>query len=170
MNNSKSGLFLMELIIAILFFSLTSAVCIRLFAHSHIINRETVNLNNAVTHAQNLAECWYANEGNVKAMQSQLNNGILSDDGMSIFLIFDEDWQSPESNTVSDAFYVAELTSAPSISEDGLSHAFVAVYPLPDSLNGNWKPVSYMLSSALHETIYNLELHIHVAERSGSLE
>lgn len=172
MNHSKSGLFLMELIISILFFSLASAVCIRLFAHSHIISRETVNQNNAITHAQNMAECWYASEGNMETMQTQLDNSILSDDGMSIFLIFDEDWHCPDSNAVSDAFYVAELTSTPSISEDGLSHAFVSVYPLPDSVRGNWRPVTYMLSSTafLHETIYTLELHLHVAERRGSLE
>ena len=36
-SNSRSSLFLIELIIAILFFSLVSAVCLRAFARSHIL-------------------------------------------------------------------------------------------------------------------------------------
>lgn len=36
-NSSRSGLFLLELIISILFFSMASAVCIRLFVQAHVI-------------------------------------------------------------------------------------------------------------------------------------
>ena len=46
----------MEMIIAILFFSLASAVCIQLFARSHLLSTQTVNQNHAVVQAQNLAE------------------------------------------------------------------------------------------------------------------
>ena len=37
----RSSLFLLELIIAILFFSLTSAVCVQFFARAHRISRQT---------------------------------------------------------------------------------------------------------------------------------
>ena len=43
------------MIIAILFFSLASAVCIQLFARSHLLSTQTVNQNHAVVQAQNLA-------------------------------------------------------------------------------------------------------------------
>lgn len=38
-NASRSGLFLLELIISILFFSMASAVCIRLFVQAHVMDR-----------------------------------------------------------------------------------------------------------------------------------
>ena len=41
-TNTRSSLFLMELIIAILFFSLASAVCLRMFAKSHQLNTDAV--------------------------------------------------------------------------------------------------------------------------------
>lgn len=47
----SSSLFLMELILAILFFSVASAVCVQFFVKSHLLNLDS----NALTHAVN--EC-----------------------------------------------------------------------------------------------------------------
>lgn len=47
-SNSRSSLFLIELIIAILFFSLVSAVCLRAFARSHILTENARDLNAAL--------------------------------------------------------------------------------------------------------------------------
>ena len=44
----RSSLFLLELIIAILFFSLTSVVCVQFFARAHQISRQTQELNAAL--------------------------------------------------------------------------------------------------------------------------
>ena len=44
----RSSLFLLELIIAILFFSLTSVVCVQFFARAHLISRQTQELNAAL--------------------------------------------------------------------------------------------------------------------------
>ena len=44
----RSSLFLLELIIAILFFSLTSAVCVQIFVRAHLISRQTQELNTAL--------------------------------------------------------------------------------------------------------------------------
>ena len=44
----RSSLFLLELIIAILFFSLTSAVCVQIFVRAHLISRQTQELNMAL--------------------------------------------------------------------------------------------------------------------------
>ena len=52
----RSSLFLMELMIAILFFSLASAVCVQLFVKSHLLTREAADLNQAVSQAQSAAE------------------------------------------------------------------------------------------------------------------
>ena len=41
----RSGIFLLELMIVILFFSVTAAVCIQLFVKAHVISQDTRNLN-----------------------------------------------------------------------------------------------------------------------------
>lgn len=58
MKTSKSSLFLMELIIAILFFALASAVCIQLFVKSHLLGNTTAQENHALLLCQNLAEIY----------------------------------------------------------------------------------------------------------------
>ena len=52
----RSSLFLLELIIAILFFCLASAVCVRFFVRSHVMEQETTELNLAVDQAVSAAE------------------------------------------------------------------------------------------------------------------
>lgn len=168
MKHSKSSLFLMELIIAILFFSLASAVCIQLFARSHLLSRETVDQNNAITQAQNLAETWYAADGSLDAMLQMLQNGVPSEDGTGVFTLYDEEWNILSADVRSGISYVAELALRPNAPEDGLAYADVAVYSL--SASCVWSPVSRTAPPDTKDIIYSLELTLHVAERRSSLE
>lgn len=59
----SSSLFLMELILAILFFSITSAVCVQFFVKSHLLSRESRVLSQAVNECSNIAEVFDASEG-----------------------------------------------------------------------------------------------------------
>lgn len=52
----SSSLFLMELIIAIFFFSAASAVCIQFFVKSHLLSQESNALNHAVNECASTAE------------------------------------------------------------------------------------------------------------------
>ena len=52
----RSSLFLMELIIAILFFSLAATVCVRFFVKSYTLEQESQKLNHAVNAATSVAE------------------------------------------------------------------------------------------------------------------
>lgn len=52
----SSSLFLMELILAILFFAITSAVCVQLFVKSHLLNQESHALTQAVNTCSSMAE------------------------------------------------------------------------------------------------------------------
>lgn len=45
LKNTRSSLFLMELIIAILFFSIGSAVCVQAFVQAHLTSREARDLS-----------------------------------------------------------------------------------------------------------------------------
>lgn len=55
-RRSGSSLFLLELIIAMLFFSLSCTVCVRLFVKASALSSETVSLNKSVLLAQEKAE------------------------------------------------------------------------------------------------------------------
>ena len=69
MNASKSGSFLMELILSILFFSVASAVCIQLFAKAHLLDQKTGYQNQAVIWAENLASLWQAEKGDLSLVR-----------------------------------------------------------------------------------------------------
>lgn len=53
---SGSGLFLMEFMFVVLFFALSSAVCLTMFANADRMSRESEQLNQAVLYAQDAAE------------------------------------------------------------------------------------------------------------------
>lgn len=53
---SASTLFLMELIIAVMFFSLAATVCIYVFVHAHVLSRNAKHLNMAVNITSDAAE------------------------------------------------------------------------------------------------------------------
>lgn len=52
----SSSIFLMELILAILFFSIASAVCVQIFVKSHLLSVESQALNHAVNKCSSVAE------------------------------------------------------------------------------------------------------------------
>lgn len=53
---NTSSLFLLELILAILFFSVASAVCVQIFVKSHLLSKDARILNFAVNEVSNAAE------------------------------------------------------------------------------------------------------------------
>lgn len=87
MKHSKSSLFLMELIIALLFFSVSSTVCIRLFVKAHALSAQTVDQNYAVNYAQNMAEMFTGCEGDLEAMQALLSDSHLSPENDFLSLV-----------------------------------------------------------------------------------
>jgi len=90
-QNSKSALFLMELIIAILFFAISSAVCVQLFVKAHLMSRDTTDLNHAVACAESASACLRAKNGALDAV-APLLPGAESDGG-ALIVWYDADWQ-----------------------------------------------------------------------------
>lgn len=93
-RNSRSALFLMELIFAILFFAIASAVCVQLFVRAHLISRDTQDLNQAMAGAQSAAAILQAEQGDLAAA-SVLLEGSQMEDGV-LTLRYDADWQPAE--------------------------------------------------------------------------
>lgn len=149
MKHSRSSLFLMEMIIAILFFSLASAVCIQLFARSHLLSTRTVNQNHAVIWAQNLAEGYLSGEGDLDAVSALFPDGIRSD-ADTLYLPLDADWQPA---TEASSSYYALLTNTPDTGS-GISEAKITI----GSTEDNDAP------------IYSLTIRHHTAERRGDYE
>ena len=58
-TSSRSGLLLMEIIIAILFFSVVSAICLQLFVKAHNMGTDTEELDMAVRQCSSVAAVSY---------------------------------------------------------------------------------------------------------------
>ena len=115
-RSSQLSLFLMELIVAIMFFSLSAAVCVRLFASAHILAEKTGNLENAIMWTQNLSEVYVSKNGDLEQIATLYPDAYLSkspeDDNISsLVLIFDKDWE-PMEQGLSDASYEVILKSS----------------------------------------------------------
>ena len=55
-HNNTSSLFLLELILAVLFFSVASALCIQIFTKAHLMRQDARDLNFAVNEVSSMAE------------------------------------------------------------------------------------------------------------------
>lgn len=86
----RSSLFLMELIIAILFFSLASSICVRVFVKSHSLEKESINLNHAVTAATSAAEIFRNHEQPFSILSELYPDGSSLDDTFEIY--YDNNW------------------------------------------------------------------------------
>ena len=89
MSRSKSGLFLMELIIVITFFAVAGAVCMQLFAAAHRLSTRSIGMQMAVISAQSAAESFKAAGGDMDLMASLLGGTF---EGDLLVLGFDENW------------------------------------------------------------------------------
>lgn len=154
-KHSRSSLFLMELIIAILFFSLAGAVCIRLFVTAHSISQNTIARNHAITQTQNLAEAWLSAEGSQELLAAALPGLEVSEKagGTSFCLFFDKNWEPCSASEAENAAFAAELYIPPSEAADSLIHAEITVSAL-----------------SREETLYSLSLVHHISERRQSLD
>ncbi|HOO28467.1 MAG TPA: hypothetical protein PLU43_08375 [Lachnospiraceae bacterium] len=106
---SKTSLFLMELIITILFFSIAGAVCMQLFVKAHTISEKTKELNHAVTAAQGFAEVMRGTDGSIESILAVYPDAIQGSD--TFFEVFyDQDFQPCEPEN---AVYVSDITLLP---------------------------------------------------------
>ena len=174
MKHSKSSLFLMELIIAILFFALSSTVCIRLFAKSHLLSKETVNKNEAVIQAQNMAETYLAYEGDCTALSSLYPVSHYREEEALLTQFYDKNWE-PVKQAV-DGGFVLELRG--SRDENGKLFSSIEASDNTPSVMYTYIYVSQISKKMLSDSVmsvhldrlYELQFCHHVPERRGNLE
>ena len=72
-TSHKSSLFLLELIMAILFFSIASAVCVQLFVKSHLLSKQAEILSIAVNECSDAAEIIYSADTETEVLERLRN-------------------------------------------------------------------------------------------------
>ncbi len=97
-SRSKSGLFLMELIIVILFFSISAAICMKVFSTAKIKSDYSRDISSASFVAQSCADSFKAYNGDALKISSAMN-GKESKDGVVVY--FDSDWCATDSKSKS---------------------------------------------------------------------
>lgn len=89
----RSSIFLLELMIAILFFSVASAVCIRLFVKSHTIGQDTRNLNMALNQVSAAAEVFRSDMDMQEFLKQEFPAYEENEKGSEFLVYYDEDWK-----------------------------------------------------------------------------
>lgn len=90
---SKTSLFLMEMVIALLFFSICSAICIRVFAAASEDTSYSRNLSNASSLCQSAAEVYKAFGGDVEKSAAALNGEY---EAGQVKVYYDSCWNATE--------------------------------------------------------------------------
>jgi hypothetical protein len=99
----------MEMIVCILFFSLSAAVSAQMFAKSHTISHTAIKENHAVIEVNNLAECFYVENGDIEAIAEKYydNKTLLASHHITVY--FDSDFNVVDSLGTSSC-YMLTLT------------------------------------------------------------
>ncbi len=128
----SSSLFLMELILAILFFSITSAVCVQFFVKSHLLSKESKTLSQAVSECSGIAEITSVSDSADAAAALLRDRYPDSDTGQAAgspaVIYYDGSFSPCEEG---DAVYTLEAVLA---EEDGMLSARMKVTGPDDSL------------------------------------
>lgn len=123
--NSKSSLFLIELLIVIAFFAIASTVCVQIFAKSHVISTGSRDLNRAVAVAQSAAEGFKATGGDAAEL-AEILGGSAAEDG-SVRVLYDQLWNRVTQFESRDEAARGFLLQISSWRQEGLSSAHIQV-------------------------------------------
>lgn len=104
-------LFFIEFIIALFFFLLVSAICIRVFVYAHQVTQKADALSHAQVLSASLAEAIEGYDGSGESLLKLFPNAVLSENESILTLTFCQDFTecSP-----ADAFYTLTADLSPS--------------------------------------------------------
>lgn len=112
---SQSALFLMELILAAAFLSLSSVVCIRLYLYAHTLSAASLAKTQAVRESQNIGSSWLSSDGSLAdtlALYLETTNPVedrmVPEEADSLVLYYNSDWELLPSSQ--DAAFCIELS------------------------------------------------------------
>lgn len=141
----RSTAFLTELLIVILFFSVASAVTIRMFAAAHDTSAQSERLHSAVIEAQSVAEVLRVEKDATAALAFLYGNVTQQDE---LFVVqFDKSWQPVSS----EGAYVL------SVAQEDIAQA-----------GGDMLTFEIHIATAQGETIYRLETGSYTPQAGGA--
>ena len=134
-HNNISSLFLLELILAVLFFSVASALCIQIFTKAHLMSQDARDLNFAVNDVSSMSEQISAgtlhsdtaasSDDTASDPSTQMSDGTLQDAAA----YYDSSYASCEK---ADAVYVLTVHYEP---ENTLLKAHISMDTIADNRN-----------------------------------
>ncbi len=108
-SKSRSSLFLMEMIVTILFFSLAAAVCVKCFVSAHMMGKETYELNHAIAIATGYAEVMRGTDGDIDSITEVFKDSVRGDDSY-IMVFYNDRFEACDPD---DAVYAGDITLTP---------------------------------------------------------
>ncbi len=147
---NPSGLFLLELIFAILFFSVASAVCVQIFVKSHTLSTEAHDLTQASRKAEDAAE---------------LITASTSPDDMKNLL---EDAYSDSVEIASKNFTIFYDSDFIPCSQDTAAWQLSGTWNLNGQLLDVQLDVTKLTSGVDADVLYQLPVRHHLQRRNGS--
>jgi hypothetical protein len=99
----------MEMIVTILFFSLSAAICVKCFVSAHMMGKETYELNHAIAIATGYAEVMRGTDGDIDSIMKVFPDAVKGDDSY-IMLFYDEEFNPCEPDK---AVYAGDVTLSP---------------------------------------------------------
>ncbi|MFW5677206.1 MAG: hypothetical protein ACOCNL_13240 [Acetivibrio ethanolgignens] len=149
-RTQSSSLFLMELILAILFFSIASAICVQFFVKSHLLSKESQILTQSVNECSSIAEicktCDSISSAQELIMEEYSDNSKadITDDSTAITLYYDQDF-------------------TPCINQDHTYKLIISLFENDNMLMGDMN----VFKSSDSSIIYHLEIQHHIARRTA---
>jgi hypothetical protein len=91
-RHSRSSLFLIEIIIAILFFSIGAAICVQVFATSYLCTKDSETLSHAQLLVSSMAEVLTGSEGEDSLILHHFPDAVMENNKIRVF--YDDNWES----------------------------------------------------------------------------
>ena len=123
-THAKSGLFLMEIMFNILFFSVLVTFCLQMFFRAHSLSEETSALHCAVTTCSSLAEIYQSSKNGKETLTQDFPEFSFADNTLEIY--FNDEFRNCPKEK---ATYFAEIVFL----MDDRKTAEISFYRLSDS-------------------------------------
>ncbi len=86
----------MEMIVSVLIFSISAAVCVQIFAKAYILSENTQDLGNAVSICTSAAELFYGYRGDLSKIQQEMDPLHSSQSGSGSLTFYYNENYSPD--------------------------------------------------------------------------
>ena len=104
-KNTRSSLFLIELMISVLFFALGSAICIQVFVKAYTVNEDARRLSFASLQVSSAASALKYTDGSTASMKEYFP--LIQEEGTGFVLCYDKNFRACEQK---DCFFVLHMT------------------------------------------------------------